>query len=899
MYLYGSFVTQLGETVTVHIVTGGDRSTQIEIGGEGSSVAFPADSPVEIQSSVNDTFDHLLRSEASIRLQTRDFIPGLFCNSCLDAVVNIFKDDKCVFAGFIEPQAYSQGYNEVYDELEISCVDALSALQNLNYRNVGSAGTEYGEVKINAGQRKFYDILSDIMEGICTSLNLTGDGRVKVYYDGSIGLTPASGRYDILSQLEISELLFLGDDEDNVWKQDEVLTEMLKYLNLHIVQEGLNFYIFSWNSVKASAPIIWKELTTGETVTPVRNSVKFDNTNVASDDTTISIGEVYNQLLLTCKLENVDNLIKSPLDDDSLTSPYTWYQKYMTEIISEGQGLSAYEAFYYMTHGAVTNFEGAVTTDWYLRVRNNSDWIFPEALTGKNLISEYCRNNTNQQLLPNQLYRSPGAAIVSFGKIEKKADLKDNSPVSKIDMEDYLAVSVNGNGVDTAEGAYPTEASLQLAAPVAFYQGSAPGAVYSPADKDTVNYIVLSGKIILNPLMAFTDSYKALHDAEHFNEAPWVDSPLPGAVSWWHKTVPSRNNGDGRYYTQQYFKAQTPRADLLWDEDTTRGLVPFTGTGPQQYEFKYSAIGDDTDTVSKVAVLACMLIVGDQCVVETGKQGQISDFEWRTFKERSECATDDEYYQQSFTIGFDPKIGDKLIGTEFDFQNNIDYTLGLDAEGIAIPIKQSDKLSGKVRFMILGPVNTLWGEVTRRHRTFFRRTKWAQNNVPLLAHVSSIFLKSFEVKVYSDNGLIEPDGDNDIVYISDTREDFVNRKGDIEFKINSALTREEREQLGVGADVSLSIPRDISTGTGLLSVYDFNRQLQAKPEQLYVDSYYSEYHAPRVQMVQKLIDLESVVGLFNHYVHPAMPGKQFFVQGISRNLIEGYAELNLKEIEND
>ena len=201
--------------------------------------------------------------------------------------------------------------------------------------------------------------------------------------------------------------------------------------------------------------------------------------------------------------------------------------------------------------------------------------------------------------------------------------------------------------------------------------------------------------------------------------------------------------------------------------------------------------------------------------------------------------------------------------------------------------------------MILGPVNSMWGEITRRHRTWFRREKWYENFVPLLAHVSSIFMKSFEVKIYSDNGLINNTGDNDIIYMSDTRENFVNRKDDIEFEINSALTLAECQQLGVTDTVKLSTPLDLTTGYGLLTIYDHTKEQQAKPEQLYVDSYYTEYHKPRIQMVQKIDDRAGVAEYFNQYKHPAMTDKVFYVQGISRNLIEGYAELTIKEVWND
>ena len=39
--------------------------------------------------------------------------------------------------------------------------------------------------------------------------------------------------------------------------------------------------------------------------------------------------------------------------------------------------------------------------------------------------------------------------------------------------------------------------------------------------------------------------------------------------------------------------------------------------------------------------------------------------------------------------------------------------------------------------------------------------------------------------------------------------------------------------------------------------------------------------------------------MLNVFSHPALPAKKFYVLGISRNLMEGYAEMNLKEIEND
>lgn len=892
MYLHGHFYNQREERIEVHILTGGDRTKETVIGENNGELSF-TDDPVELTSQVNDTFDHLLCQQATVRLLARNFVPDFFCASCRDAVVNIYREGECLFAGFIEPQSYSQGYNEEFDEIELSCIDALTALQYAKYRDVGSLGVLYNVVKAEAEQRTFLAMLKEILGGVTAELDIVGGNAMRYLYDGSKAVDDLAGNhYAIFGQLTVSELLFLGDEEDDVWQQDEVLEEILKYLNLHIVQDGFTFYLFSWESVKGDERIYWRDLLTGASVTTARQTTDIVTGLVTDTDTTISVGEVYNKIMLTAKVESMESVIESPLDNDLLKSPFSNKQKYMTEYSSDGEGSKAINAFDAMTHGQETSYSGGCVTDWYVQMMNNSQWLFPKSGSG-NLMEEYCSEGRNQHILPNWLAKNQGAAIMALGKVEKKTDGKDNSPTSKVEMTNYLVVSVNGNCDDKEATTYPNTNSLKAGIPRAVYNGSMTGGVFSPTDEGTTNYIVLSGKLVLNPVMALTDTYKAIYN---YDGGIWGNI-FSGINKWSGMTVPSRNNGDGRYYTQQWWKAATPNETVAWDMETAHGFVPFTDTGPQLYEFKYSAIGDGSDHISKVGMLACMLIIGDKCVVEKGTEGQVTDFEWRKYKTLEECSNEDEYYQQCFTIGFDPKIGDKIVGTKFDLQNNVNYELGIDAEGIAIPIKKADKVSGRVKFMILGPVNALWDVVTRRHKTWFRHTKWNSTTIPLLAHVSSIMVEQFEVKIYSDNGLVNNTGDNDLVYMSDTKESFVNVKDDIEMKINSALTAAECQALDVTDSVKMSTPLNTLTGEGLLAVYDYSRGMSAKPEQLYVDYYYKEWHAPRVVMTQKLTDTDGgIVSLFAHYRHPMMD-KTFFVQGISRNLEEGYAEMTLKEIE--
>lgn len=870
MKLTGSYTNRLGQEISIEISDGVDSNVHT-LGDEDFGLS---DDPIEIETSVNDNFDVLVKSSATITIVTRNFEPDFFAKSYRDVTAVIKRDNEVIFSGYIVPMSLSQDFVEVYEDMELNCVDYLSTLENYNYKGAGTTES-YELAKAGAEQRSFADIIKEIL------------GTENVYFDQSKSYSTKDVCREIFTKTIISDLLFFGDEEDDVWTQEEVLEAILRYFDLHIVQIGDSFYIFSWATIKEDADSIeFINLFTGETKTVSRATTTITDSVSANSDASISMDEIYNQIKVKCSLEPIEDIIEPPLEESSLTSPFPTKQLYMREYWSDGEGKKAIRAFFNMINGTAGDYEEAGTTDWYVHVKNNTKWTFGTA--GSDIITQLCSDGTNQQSLPNWLASNIGAAILSLGSVKKQYSTNNNSPTSKVDMSNYLVVSVNGNGLDGEDVSKPTVSELQAAIPVATYKGNVAGGNFSPQDERTTNYIVISGSIIMNPIMNKTDDYSNLKK---------YDDESSFTTKYWHKTVPSRNNNDGRYYSQQFFKATSPKDEVSYDADTQSGFCPFTNEGPQEYEFKYSAIGDSTDTISKVSVLQCMLIIGDKCVVETGTDGQTSDFAWQTYKTREECADDDEYYQQSFAIGFNPKIGDKLIGTEFSIQNNIDYTMGLDEEGMAIPIKMSDHISGKVTFIILGPVNSMWSDITRRHPTMFRHTKWTENSVLLLAHTSSILVKSFEIKVTSDNGMNDiSDDDSDVVYVSDTDEAFINKK-EVDFKINSALTSDECAAVGVKNQVSLSTPLNADTKNGIMSLTDLKSGNTSKPEQLYVDSYYNDWHKPRIGLELTVIDNNT--SFFDRYQHPALEGKKLYTTSLIRHTNDGEAELKLRERNDD
>ena len=904
MELYGTYYNQHDQLVEVYIVTHGDRDTSMDIGTEDSGIYF-SDDPVEISTQVNDTFDVLLCNQATIRLLCHQHVAELYCSSCLDAAVLITCDGVNAFVGYVEPQTFSQGYNEDLDEVELTCIDALSALQYINYRGVGSDGVSYAEVKEKAGQVTFADILRMALESCFKGVRELYGWDYSAYFDQSKLLQKGGDGLGVWTGISISELLFLGDEEDDVWTYEDVLTEVLKYLNLHIEQEGGGFYIFSWETLRACpSQIPFLDIFRGGTSSSFPATYDITDERVADCDAQLSIPGTYNLLKLTAKTEEMEQVVESPLDSDSLQYAFPAMQKYMTEYSSWGSGKSARSGFYDLVNSGSTGYDGASVTEWFMWMRKTPNWVFHEPAETQDVVSKYATGK-NQQALFNRMGQVAGmAALVGMGKISKGSGGSDNSPVSKVSMSDYLAISINGNGLDGENTARPSDADIKAAIPCAQYTGSKAGGVFSPADDSTVNYLVISGNIILNPLMPTTGRYHGPGDVK-LNDAGDLAGTLVA------RPVESKNGN--RYYTRLHWKAESWRDAPTWDADTDKadnpGLLPYTGEAKPGYTYNYSAVGDSTDRCSKVAVLACMLVIGSKVLVEklpgedlgTGVKGtgngQFDDFVWMDYKERKDCQSDEEYYAQCFTIGFDPKIGDSLIGSEFSMQNNISYTDGIDAEGIGIPIRKDDKVHGQVRFLILGPVNTLWNDVqVTRSGNFWHHTKWGTGTVALLAHTSCILVKELEVKVYSNNANMGTDDDQkDIVYMSSDDERYANRKDDLEMKITTALTSDECQRIGVRNGVFLSSPLDVATGDALVSIYDANLGEQAKPEQLYVDAYWREWHAPRVVMDQNITDRGISFPLFCRYRNKAI-GKTFFVQGVSRNLTEGTMAVSMKEV---
>lgn len=844
MYLHGTFKNKNNDTIEVQI-RNSKGIQEIVIGEDHNSEVFFSDDPVEISLEADDLFQTVLKKSCTINLVTSIFLGDkVFAGNAEDVTVKVFKNNILIFSGFVEPNTYTQPYAYHLEEFSLNCIDYLTALQ---YKYLTDSRT-YSNLLADSNIYSFTEYLD-------TLLGSFGN----VLYDKS----KTVGNQSALDICGISLNVFLGDSEDDLMSNEEILTELLQYLNLHIVQEGENFFIFDWKSVE-SGSITWHKVVGNNATIPLHN-YNVVKEMYSSDSTTLSMSEVYNQIQVKCDLDEVDEVLSSPLDSDLLDSHFDRSQLYMTEFWN--YGLDAGEFKKLVTSPMTTDPESvnAVTEadtwgarDWYVKWLYNPSWT----LTYHNEDVEDYLHVVNGVYLDQHLIMKalidrkmfPALVRISSQK-EGMSKTKNKRVNSSLTSTDYLVISVNGNGVDTDEEATNIDNANSYACGTdgLFSFTSGKSASFSPSSSQVKNYLVFNGKMVLAPRMprsgyngnveeAFTITFKELQDKINngtFNGNSLFSSNLIGYK-------------DGvAYYTQEFWTASrtssTPRPDK-----ETNYMYPFLNVDNlRQYEYNYSSDGGSTvDTYDKIPILECEMKIGDKYLVEnTYNINGKPTYSWLRLEQCPYLRDDDgnvtNVRKTTFTLGFDPEIGDFIIGKEYELANTVDGRIS-DEIGTAIPITASDALSGQVEFKIKGLVNVTWNNITRRHPTLFRHTKFYNNYVNLLSHVSAIWIKDFGVKLISDNsGMDVKKQSKDLIYISDETHSYIKKKDDIEFKINTMPTVEEAVELGVKSTVSTTNVINMDTNMALVSITD-NQGNTDRPEKIYVDQYWNYYNSPKV-----------------------------------------------------
>lgn len=909
MYIHGEFENLNGQTVEVHFLKG-DPSDEIIIGDPESGLQFGSD-PVTVSVDGEDTFEPIITSTCTVTLLANHYIGDLFfASNARDIKVAVISNSGNWF-GYVEPCAFTQPFSNEWEEVQITCLDPLATLQ---YITPLTGGQTYEQLIKAASVKSFADYIEEM--GLHEVLNFTQSNPVQpsVFFDGSVKLADGD---NILSEIGISESLFLGDDEDDVMTYDEILREILQYLNLHIIVRNGHFYIFNYDSVRYNNQIQFSDVYSVSTFPNpvVRHTVTEEE--YASDDTSFSMAQVYNQIAVTCETTPIENVIEDPFDENDLKAIYPKKSHFLREWVTEGGNAEDLYKFAGLLHNSFGNadYSKCWWRDWYCQFYHNNKW------TLNNPFYNDMRNNGEGYLVRNydqwemlaygkQLNFMP--MFVAFGNSGKQT-LQDDSPASELDMTQCLYITVNGDFDDSESALDWTTAQLQNRTPVATYN-SGKAVMLSPIDSDTTNYLVFSGDMVFIPIMEKTGQ---THDANghRINNSQFARSnitfnscyDLTGEFSnynnYWGYTPKIRYkdarvpyNGDGSFYQQQFLKEGVWDNSVNYEEYVYPFISEYRGE-ELDYDHSTNPLNNQFDNVKKVPILECMCKVGDKYAVETFDNDGNSVFQWLTLEQ---CPTYVDDYDNTvkvhntFSLGFNPAVGDKIIGKKWGLATNFDVSANIEAtEGTAIPITASDNLTGEFEFQIVGVINATWEQVIRRHPTWFRHTSYHNTTKSILHNMHAIEIDGFECKIYSDNAKLENNGDNDLVYYSSEQHTYIEKKDDLTFKLNTALTSQEAHDLGVKNTVNLSSVVRMDTGAFIDKVNGTVLVEQGKPEELYVKSLYREYSTPKL-----IIDttLHTINSPFTRYNFSYLQGKQFIPISEEYSYLYNTRTLKLKEV---
>jgi len=843
----------------------------ISIGDPGDDIRFAGENTVEIQSQVNDTFDHIMQTSATIRLLVKDDHPEFYVSDYRKVMVTIYGKQYdnnfnyanpnvnesnfgiILFSGYVEPMSYQQGFDQEWDELEINCIDILSATKYRKYRNI-TTKSAYDAFKAHTANRSLLALIFEAIYGSADGvvINLTPEGYCAslkgIMYDRSIK-TSETGSNNIFGEVYLNEAIFFGDEFDNIATYYDVLENIMQYLNLRMTTDDGNILIYSFDKLKNMRQDDTQEdydpdedidttITFYDIYNPFSANYNVKTRSIGlSIDNSISRAEVFNNISVKADFESMDyDIVDDPLDSKGVTSDFS-PELYGRELISYGSGTSAKERFKQQVRTGNYHDDGCSVHDKYYRILRHSKWqgINVTPYPTSQFRSLFTHLNSN------------AAAMVAFGDTN-----------SFQDMDRYIVVKPKTNRVVNATYNGTDTVNLNPTSGLTNYIIIDCKMLCTPSiDNQLTKWRYNEGGIVdtggLNRLNAFsivdkTDSYPK-HKPYHANDS----TP-------WRYTFDFYNNG-----------SSTAQNNILPPSDHMLTARIMAGANRQ-------------------AMLRCQLwITGDNGVTKYVSEDSAGNLTW---------VNNYSFFYLPITI----KKGDYFIGTEFSVTNQNYGNYAFDDKGLIIPINSGDVPGGKFNFKIYQLADISFTEGT---------SAWDE--------VDALFIRDLSIKVKANQKAADDFTDkSDVVYSSKTDASFVNNK-EFSFKINSALTTDDIAALGLEASDKIIISNPLLKSANiynpLTSIYSCITKRQDKAEAHFVDAAYREHSRPFVEMqmtVPEGLDADNPgnrdkTGVDHSYVfyHPfsfwRMPeglstiSKKFYPYAISHNLQQCTAEIKIKE----
>lgn len=305
MKYFSQFKDVNDQLYTVNIITNGDGSTTKEFTLGGSPFT------TEMDNSDKIIYKPCKYQSATIEMVSQDYNFDIYSSTAQGTKVQLLKDSEIVWAGFITPNLYDQGFNEFRETISLEAIDGLSTLQYYKY-------TPVGETK-------------DIVSFISIINHLISQCHSYSYFYISDNIQKDNTTNSSINEsLYISEQNFFDEkkenetDNDVAWTMQEVLEEICQYLGYTCIAEGDSVYFLDYDAIREGINTYYK-YTVDNIANPTKVTKVFHkmiNENDHSENgASLSLDKTYNKVKVKDNLYDFNLAIPDPFDDvDNITS---------------------------------------------------------------------------------------------------------------------------------------------------------------------------------------------------------------------------------------------------------------------------------------------------------------------------------------------------------------------------------------------------------------------------------------------------------------------------------------------------------------------------------------------------------------------------------------------------
>ena len=834
---------------------------------EKEILCFAGESPITIQSDTSDTFEHVYIRSATVTLVSNyDIREYVVASNYMDIPIIIKRANaneadnidiiywSTVFNGFVNPMSFNQPFALRWNEFELECTDKLGILEYKKFPEL--LQDKQGNIDISyKTPREFIDLALSVCK---FAVN---------YYI----------KYDHTKDTKINPAIFIGDSEDDWMTCKDVLEEIGKLYGCYFWQDGGICYVRN---------ILFYNL---------NNPYKITKNDYMSDDANISVDTAYNLIKCEVDISSIDSNFINPFDKDAITPTTKWPERILTEFIANGPDIRTLDRFKKMLESTSetkdwstyrdASYKQCDIYDHYAQIMKNDQFEFsvydetgqltrPSYLDDVSVGGGGGNSETNAISTLNWLKKHPGrGAFIGYGTTGNVIDQTNSSSININDMKTALVIQIGGECSDTDIEKTRLQKQIEDNIPICTYKVNSSVNI-TPNDPSTVNYLLVNGSIILNPVqektgIRWTNSYNNIYSKSQntVQECLNLWKEYPDIYSYARDSSKSLL---GRYITingstQAYYQ------NVTWNNTEDEVNYPFnqnilTNEKSQFHpnlkvtteQFKWQGSYYEKDDPSEiddlyyVPILSCELKIGDKYLCEDMvkmKEYNLRSLNPKTIQEIYKWCTLDEANELGlathFTICIDPNIGDYIIGKEYKIKQTTNISFGLDKNGFAIPIPYSAALNGNVSLRILGPVNASWDDVGYgKSGWWFWKNWWTKHKYkPLLSYIENIIITDLSFELVSDNQRKEQlNEDNDLIYCSDASGKYVDEQS-FSCKFCTSLTTDEVNELGIDYNLNNSSIVDVNNNPWTGMTYETVDGV--KLEEARVSEQYAIWNKPR------------------------------------------------------